>query len=76
MSNHVHLVANSRSSELSGTIGDIKKYTSKRIIETIHNNSVRAQIVQHAENYMYSSAWNYACLSNYVKVDVLSLPLR
>ena len=43
-------------------------------IEYIHNNPVRAQIVQHAEDYLYSSARNYAGLSNYLKVDVLTLP--
>jgi REP element-mobilizing transposase RayT len=35
MSNHVHLIANSAKGELSNTIRDIKKYTSKRILETI-----------------------------------------
>ena len=127
MSNHVHLVANSSKGDLSGTIRDIKKFTSKRIIATInsipesrrewllsvfrraasqhtrnssyqvwthenhavllysndfiaekieciHNNPVRAQIVQHAEDYLYSSARNYAGLCNYLKVDVLTLP--
>ncbi len=35
MSNHIHLIANSEAGKLSNTIGDIKKYTSKRIIDTI-----------------------------------------
>ena len=30
MSNHVHLIANSINGDLSGTIRDIKKFTSKR----------------------------------------------
>ena len=34
MSNHVHLVAQSSEGALSATIRDVKKYTSKRIIET------------------------------------------
>ncbi len=129
MSNHVHLVANSSVGDLSGTIRDIKKFTSKRILETIismpesrrewllnvfshaasqhkrnssyqvwthenhavllysndfmaekieyvHNNPVRAQIVQNAEDYLYSSARNYAGLSNFLKVDVLVLPAK
>ncbi|PZX17957.1 transposase IS200 family protein [Breznakibacter xylanolyticus] len=37
MSNHVHLVAQSSNGDLSCTIRDIKKYTSKRIIETIQS---------------------------------------
>lgn len=127
MSNHVLLVANSSEGKLSACIRDIKKYTSKKIVEAInlptesrrdwllalflraasqhkqnnsyqvwthenhavrlysndfivekieyiHNNPVRAQIVQHAEDYLYSSARNYAGLSNYLKVDVLTLP--
>ncbi len=35
MSNHVHMVVQSSTANLSGTIRDFKKYTSKRIIETI-----------------------------------------
>jgi REP element-mobilizing transposase RayT len=35
MSNHVHLIANSTEGKLSDNIRDIKKYTSKRIIEAI-----------------------------------------
>ncbi|WP_199221579.1 transposase, partial [Desulfonatronum sp. SC1] len=35
MSNHVHLIANSSIGDLSGNIRDIKKFTSKRIIDTI-----------------------------------------
>ncbi len=105
MSNHVHLVAQSTVGQLSNTIRDIKKYTSKRIIDTIysipesrrewminrfqfnarkhkrnskyglmktmlytytaptsfaekieyiHNNPVRALIVQNPEDYLYS----------------------
>ena len=45
-------------------------------IEYVHNNPVRAQIVQHAEDYLYSSARNYAGLSNFLKVDVLVLPAK
>ncbi len=129
MSNHVHLIVNSSIGDLSGTIRDVKKFTSKRILESIntiaesrrewllsvfsnaasqhkrnssyqvwthenhavllhsndfivekveyvHNNPVRAQIVQRAEDYLYSSARNYAGLSNYLKVDVLTLPAK
>jgi REP element-mobilizing transposase RayT len=35
MSNHVHIIAQSNIGKLSDTIRDIKKFTSKRIIETI-----------------------------------------
>jgi REP element-mobilizing transposase RayT len=35
MSNHFHLIAQSKTGKLSDTIRDIKKFTSKRIIETI-----------------------------------------
>ena len=35
MSNHVHLILRSKTKNLSQTIGDIKKYTSKRIIQSI-----------------------------------------
>ncbi|WP_016775607.1 REP-associated tyrosine transposase [Anaerophaga thermohalophila] len=129
MSNHVHLVANSNKGNLSACIRDIKKYTSKQIVEAInlptesrrdwllplflraasqhkrnnfyqvwthenhaillysndfivqkidyiHNNPVRSRIVQNPEDYLYSSARNYAGLSNYLDVDILSLPAK
>lgn len=129
MSNHVHLVANSSEGNLSACIRDIKKYTSKRIVEAInsptesrrdwvlpiflraasqhkrnnsyqvwthenhaillysndfiaqkidyiHNNPVHSRIVEKPEDYLYSSARNYAGLSNYLEVDVLSLPAK
>jgi REP element-mobilizing transposase RayT len=113
MSNHIHLLARSDKEDLSGTLRDLKKFTSKRIIdqiensaesrkewmlnlfkfaakrqnkngecqvwthenhaievfssafvdskiEYIHNNPVRAGIVERAEEYIYSSAKNYA----------------
>jgi REP element-mobilizing transposase RayT len=45
-------------------------------IDYIHNNPVRSKIVQDPEDYLYSSARNYAGLSNYLDVDVLSLPAK
>ena len=39
MSNHIHILANSTTAELSDTIRDFKKYTSKRIIEEIVNGT-------------------------------------
>nr|WP_308418018.1 transposase [Marinilabilia salmonicolor] len=36
MSNQVHLVANSSEGNLSACIRDIKKYTSKKIVEAIN----------------------------------------
>jgi len=38
MSNHIHIMARSRKNDLSGTIRDFKKYTSKKIIELIDLN--------------------------------------
>jgi len=35
MSNHVHIMARSSKNDLSGTIRDFKKYTSKKIVELI-----------------------------------------
>lgn len=127
MTNHVHLIANSGKGELSNTIRDIKKYTSKRITETIntipesrrewmlnrfsfnakkhsrnknyqvwthenhavylyspmftaekleylHKNPVRAGIVVTPEDYLYSSARNYAELESVLDIELLSLP--
>ncbi|MBN1597061.1 MAG: transposase [Bacteroidales bacterium] len=128
MSNHVHLIANSESGNLSKTVGDIKKYTSKRIINTIkiipesrekwiinrfsfkakqhsrnktyqvwthenhaiylyspefiaekleyiHQNPVKAGIVVNPEDYIYSSARNYAGLDSIIEIEILSLPV-
>ncbi|MCU4165420.1 REP-associated tyrosine transposase [Carboxylicivirga caseinilyticus] len=128
MSNHVHLVVHSIKADLSGTIRDFKKYTSKKIVETIqvipesrrewmlnrfcynagkhsrneryqvwthenhaihlysnkfiadkieyiHNNPVKALLVQHPEDYLYSSARNYASLSSVLDIEPLILPV-
>lgn len=128
MTNHVHLIAQSSENKLSSTIRDIKRYTSKTIIETIkdieysrrewmlnvfrdaaakhsrnkeyqvwthenhaiwlysskfiaekiqyiHNNPVKALWVQNPEDYLYSSARNYAGLSVFIDVEVLTLPV-
>ena len=127
MSNHIHLIANSSLEKLSSTIGDIKKFTSKKIIDTIqiisesrrvwmlnrfsfnakqhsrnknyqvwthenhaiylyspefiaekleylHQNPVRAGIVTLPEDYLYSSARNYAGLDSVLEIELLSLP--
>ena len=126
MSNHVHLIAQSNTGKISSTIRDIKKYTSKKIIETIlsipesrkdwmlnqsnfnarqhsknksyhvwthenhavylygpkfirekiaylHQNPIRAGIVEKSEDYLYSSARWYAgldCLLAVVNIDL------
>jgi REP element-mobilizing transposase RayT len=38
MSNHMHLLASSKILDLSGTLRDFKKFTSKKIIKAIVNN--------------------------------------
>jgi REP element-mobilizing transposase RayT len=127
MSNHVHIIANNSNGKLSENIRDIKKFTSKMIIETIqeipesrkewilnrfkfnashsaankyyqvwshenhaillysnnflrekieyiHNNPVRAGIVEKPEDYLYSSARNYADLNAPIEIPLLLLP--
>lgn len=126
MSNHIHLMVQSSTGNLSDTIRDFKSYTSKKILESvendtesrkewmlfmfkraaikhkrnteyqfwihenhaenifsdsfisqkieyIHNNPVRAKIVQHPEEYLYSSARNYAGLEPMLRnVEILT----
>lgn len=114
MSNHIHLIVRSKTGDLSGTLRDFKKFTSKSIIKAIeenkkesrknwmlwifksagekntrnksyqfwqqdnhpkelvnnkfidqkldyiHNNPVEAGIVENPEDFLYSSAKNYA----------------
>jgi len=43
-------------------------------IEYIHDNPVRAGTVEKPEDYLYSSARNYAMLASILEVTVLSLP--
>jgi REP element-mobilizing transposase RayT len=128
MSNHVHLIARSGEGKLSDTIRDIKKYTSKTIVESIislpesrkewildrfkikashranenyqvwthenhaiilysnefikekveyiHNNPVRAGIVEKPEDYLYSSARNYASLEAPIDIPTILLNWR
>jgi len=128
MSNHVHLICNSPDGKLSDTIRDLKKFTSRKLIEVIqtgnesrkewmldrlgftgrknsrnqdfqvwthenhaivlysnpfihekltylHNNPVRAGIVERPEEYLYSSARNYADMPGPLEIILLSLPL-
>ncbi|MFP4024291.1 MAG: REP-associated tyrosine transposase [Thiohalospira sp.] len=39
MSNHVHILARSTTGELSATVRDFKKFTSKKIIDAINNEN-------------------------------------
>ena len=126
MTNHIHLLVNCENEDLSDIIRDFKKFTSKKIIETIqnetesrrrwmlnlfsfeaskhsrntnfqfwiqdnhpeqvysnkfikqkiqyiHNNPVRAGIVKNPEEYLYSSACNYAELESKIDVIIVSL---
>jgi REP element-mobilizing transposase RayT len=45
-------------------------------INYIHENPVRAGIVEKAEDYLYSSARNYAGLSSEIEIMVLELPWK
>lgn len=127
MSNHIHLLVRSGNNDLSGTLRDFKKYTSKAIIKEIqdnvqesrknwllflfsnaakrqnksgkyqfwthdnhaelicsekfirqkityiHNNPVRAGIVEQPEEYLYSSARDYA--GNWSPVKFIQLDI-
>ncbi len=127
MSNHVHLIVNSPDGELSAIIRDLKKFTSRSIIDSItngnesrkewilnqfkfnaikhskqsihqmwthenhaihlftpkftwekleyiHKNPVRAGIVEKPEEYLYSSARNYADTEALLDVILLDRP--
>lgn len=131
MSNHIHILAQSETGDLSGIIRDFKNFTSKKFLEVIdegaesrsdwmkmvfeyhgkfknkqnnqiwthenhpeeiysqkfieqkieyiHNNPVRAGIVSKPEDYIYSSARNYAELDyilEIVKIDFLWKTIR
>ena len=42
-------------------------------LDYIHNNPVRAKIVQHPEDYLYSSARNYAGFESMFSVEVVTV---
>ena len=126
MSNHVHCIMRSETGRLSDTIRDIKRHTSKYIINSIrtthesrrdwilerfhvkaskhkrnleyqmwthenhpvhldspkfkkqklnyiHQNPVKAGIVEKAEDYLYSSARNYAGLNSLMDIQLLDV---
>ena len=125
MSNHMHLLAQSETGDLSGIIRDFKSNTSKKFLKVlndpvesrsdwmklvfeyhgkyknkqtnqvwthenhaehiysqkfieqkvdyIHNNPVRAGIVSRPEDYLYSSASNYAELDSIIEVIKLDI---
>lgn len=121
MSNHVHLLARSTNNDLSAILRDMKRHTSKQIIDTIknidesrkdwllmifrfaaqkhkrnsefqvwthenhaeeifsnkfieqkinyiHQNPVRSGLVENPEDYLYSSARNYADMESLIHV--------
>jgi hypothetical protein len=41
--------------------------------QTLHNNPVRAGIVEKPEDYLYSSARNYAELESLIEIERISL---
>ena len=122
MSNHIHLLAQNETGDLSGFVRDFKNFTSRRILDIvdngvesrrdwlkmvfayhgkfkpkqnnqvwthenhaeviysskfilqkinyIHENPVRAGIVEKLEDYLYSSARNYAGLPVEMKITL------
>ena len=126
MTNHIHLLAKTINANLSDVLRDLKRHTSKKIIETIdatdesrrkwlkmvfgyaarqhqrnneyqvwthenhaieiysnnlieqkinyiHNNPVRAGIVEKAEDYLYSSARNYSEKDSLIDICKISM---
>jgi REP element-mobilizing transposase RayT len=125
MTNHMHVIMQSRVGDLSGLVRDFKKFTSKAILkevnenkqesrrewlemvfryhakynkrenemqlwthenhavelstndmidsrlEYIHEDPVRAGWVENAEDYLYSSARNYAGLPTLIDIDLI-----
>ncbi|MGB1315009.1 MAG: REP-associated tyrosine transposase, partial [Chitinophagales bacterium] len=43
MSNHIHLIVRSTTGDLSGTLRDFKKFTSKAIIKAINENQTESR---------------------------------
>ncbi len=127
MSNHVHLIAQSRTNHLSDWLRDFKSYVGKLLFDAIqnekekrkwmlslfeeageknsrntnfqiwthenhpehlfslnfaqqklnyiHQNPVKAGIVEKPEHYLFSSARNYAGLSSLLDIEFITLPV-
>ena len=126
MSNHIHCILSSKTGKLSDTVRDIKRHTSKHMLNAIqtthesrrdwimelfsrnaskhkrnlkyqiwthenhpvhldsqkfkkqklnyiHQNPVRAGIVDKAESYLYSSARNYTGLDALIDIQLLDI---
>jgi len=43
MSNHLHLIASAKNHDLSGILGDFKKFTSKQIVSAIEANKIESR---------------------------------
>ena len=126
MSNHIHLLAQSETSDMTSFIRDFKNFTSRQILDIvdngiesrrdwlkmvfayhaklkpkqtnqvwnheshaelvyspqfilqkinyIHDNPVRSGIVGNAEDFLYSSARNYAGLTSEMEITLLDIP--
>ena len=47
-------------------------YQIKERLMYIHNNPVKAGIVENAEDYLYSSARNYASMNAIINIETLT----
>ncbi len=66
MTNHVHAIMRSKEGMLSGLVRDFKKFSSKQgLKETLK----RAGWVANPEDYLYSSARNYADMESLIEID-------
>ena len=77
MSNHIHLAVRSSINDLSGTIRDFKKFTSKQIINSIdHGNEIRKmwmfRLFAHAANSQNKKGQNQVWTHENHAVELIS----
>jgi len=61
MTNHIHLIARSKTGKLSDTIRDIKKFTSKKILREIHDNPQESHKEWLEIIFRYYAKYNKRC---------------
>ena len=71
MTSHVHMIIGTRQVKMQDIVRDLKKFSSKKIIEAIQNNPVVEGFVNETYEYKYSSAIGYSGGKGLINVEII-----
>ncbi|MBT3422249.1 MAG: transposase [Bacteroidetes bacterium] len=71
MTSHVHMIIGTRQVKMQDIVRDLKKFSSKKIIEAIQNNPVVEGFVNETYEYKYSSAIDYSGGKGLINVEII-----